>query len=146
MPLRFDGRNYALVTFVVPSALACVIRVEHPAEQIVDIVQPDICHAGGILELKKIAAMAEAGTVAVLLPGAFLMLREAPLEMDAARARALADRRTGIGCDQLILLEPSATADVRMRIWNSDGGEAESCGNAARCVALLEGAPHLLAP
>ncbi|HEY0085736.1 MAG TPA: diaminopimelate epimerase, partial [Allosphingosinicella sp.] len=65
--------------------------------------------------------------------------REAPLEMDGARARALADRRTGIGCDQLIVLEPSAVADVRMRIWNSDGGEVEACGNASRCVALLLG-------
>jgi diaminopimelate epimerase len=66
--------------------------------------------------------------------------REAPVEMDEDRARALADRRTGIGCDQLILLEPSDQADVRMRIWNADGGEVEACGNAARCVALLEGA------
>jgi diaminopimelate epimerase len=65
--------------------------------------------------------------------------RDVPLEMDEARARALADRRTGIGCDQLILLEPSEAADVRMRIWNADGGEVESCGNAARCVALLVG-------
>jgi diaminopimelate epimerase len=65
--------------------------------------------------------------------------REAPLEMDEARARALADRRTGIGCDQLIVLEPSRTADLRMRIWNPDGGEVESCGNAARCVALMLG-------
>jgi diaminopimelate epimerase len=65
--------------------------------------------------------------------------RETPLAMDPDRARALADRRSGIGCDQLILLEPSDVADVRMRIWNSDGGEVESCGNAARCVALLLG-------
>jgi diaminopimelate epimerase len=65
--------------------------------------------------------------------------RQAPLEMDSARAAALADRRTGIGCDQLILLEPSRVADVRMRIWNSDGGEVEACGNAARCVAALIG-------
>jgi diaminopimelate epimerase len=65
--------------------------------------------------------------------------REAPLGMDGATARAIADRRTGIGCDQLILLEPSAEADVRMRIWNSDGGEVEACGNAARCVSLLLG-------
>jgi diaminopimelate epimerase len=65
--------------------------------------------------------------------------RKAALEMDSERARALADRRTGIGCDQLILLEPSGVADVRMRIWNSDGGEVEACGNAARCVALLLG-------
>jgi diaminopimelate epimerase len=65
--------------------------------------------------------------------------REAPLEMDGGRARALADRRTGIGCDQLIVLEPSGVADVRMRIWNSDGGEVEACGNASRAVALLIG-------
>jgi diaminopimelate epimerase len=65
--------------------------------------------------------------------------RDAPLAIDAARARALADRRTGIGCDQLILLEPSGVADVRMRIWNADGSEVESCGNATRCVALLTG-------
>jgi diaminopimelate epimerase len=65
--------------------------------------------------------------------------RKSPLDMGSERARALADRRTGIGCDQLILLEPSDVADVRMRIWNSDGGEVEACGNAARCVALLLG-------
>jgi diaminopimelate epimerase len=65
--------------------------------------------------------------------------RETPLGMDEARARALADRRTGIGCDQLIVLEPSDSADLRMRIWNSDGGEVEACGNAARCVAALVG-------
>lgn len=65
--------------------------------------------------------------------------RQEPLAIDPARARAIADRRTGIGCDQLILLEPSQQADLRMRIFNADGGEAEACGNAARCVALLEG-------
>lgn len=65
--------------------------------------------------------------------------REEPLEMDESRARAIADRRTGIGCDQLIVLQPSAIADLRMRIFNSDGGEVQACGNAARCVALLEG-------
>jgi diaminopimelate epimerase len=65
--------------------------------------------------------------------------REEPVATDAARARAIADRRRGVGCDQLILLEPSVVADVRMRIWNADGSEVESCGNATRCVALLEG-------
>jgi len=65
--------------------------------------------------------------------------RDSPVEMTEARVRALADRRTGIGFDQLIVLEPSDRADVRMRIWNSDGGEVESCGNASRCVALLLG-------
>jgi diaminopimelate epimerase len=58
-----------------------------------------------------------------------------------AVARALADRRTGIGCDQLILLENSDAADFRMRIFNADGGEVEACGNATRAVALLHGAP-----
>lgn len=70
--------------------------------------------------------------------------RRTPLGIDAATARALADRNRGIGCDQLILLEPSDQADVRMRIWNSDGGEAEACGNAARCVALLLGGANLI--
>jgi diaminopimelate epimerase len=65
--------------------------------------------------------------------------RETPIDIDPARARAIADRKTGIGCDQLIVVEPSHAADVRMRIWNADGGEVESCGNAARCVALLVG-------
>jgi diaminopimelate epimerase len=67
--------------------------------------------------------------------------REVPLEIDAARARAVADRRTGVGCDQVILIEPSERADLRMRIFNSDGGEVEACGNAARCVALLAPSP-----
>ena len=56
-----------------------------------------------------------------------------------ALARAVADRRTGVGCDQLIVLEPSDAADFRMRIFNADGGEVPACGNAARCVTLLEG-------
>ena len=69
--------------------------------------------------------------------------RNAAVAMTPALAKGLADRNTGIGCDQLILLEPSATADVRMRIWNHDGGEVESCGNASRCVVALTGAKTL---
>lgn len=65
--------------------------------------------------------------------------REEPVEMNGARARAIADRKTGVGCDQLIVIEPSEVADLRMRIFNADGGEVESCGNASRCVALLAG-------
>jgi len=65
--------------------------------------------------------------------------RETPVEMDAARARAIADRRTGVGFDQLIVLEPSTQADVKMRIFNSDGSEVGACGNVTRCVALLLG-------
>lgn len=66
--------------------------------------------------------------------------RQEPFEITPGLARAIADRRTGIGCDQLIVLEPSDSADLRMRIWNSDGGEVESCGNATRCVVQLTGA------
>jgi len=69
--------------------------------------------------------------------------REAPFAVTPSLARAVADRRTGVGCDQLIVLEPSDTADLRMRIWNSDGGEVESCGNATRCVVQLTGAKQI---
>jgi len=65
--------------------------------------------------------------------------RAVPVKVDTALARAIADRRTGVGCDQLILLEPSAAADVKMRVFNSDGSEVGACGNAARCVVLLTG-------
>ncbi|HXC27110.1 MAG TPA: diaminopimelate epimerase [Stellaceae bacterium] len=65
--------------------------------------------------------------------------RRDPVRIDAAAARALADRHTGIGCDQLLLLEQprDARAQVFMRILNPDGSEAEACGNGTRCVANL---------
>jgi diaminopimelate epimerase len=66
--------------------------------------------------------------------------RNQPIDVSPARAKAIADRRTGVGCDQLIVLEPSPAADLKMRIWNQDGGEVESCGNATRCVVQLTGA------
>jgi diaminopimelate epimerase len=69
--------------------------------------------------------------------------REQPITLQAPHVRALCDRRTGIGCDQLILLEVSEIADLKMRIWNSDGGEVESCGNASRCVVALTGAKSI---
>ena len=69
--------------------------------------------------------------------------RKEIFEVSPALARAIADRRTGVGCDQLIVLEPSDNADFRMRIWNSDGGEVESCGNATRCVVQLTGATKI---
>lgn len=72
--------------------------------------------------------------------------RTSPLPaMTAAVARALGDRRTGIGFDQLVLLEPDDTHAFRMRIFNSDGSEVEACGNAARAVALLHGEPVTIA-
>lgn len=65
--------------------------------------------------------------------------RHAPVEMSARRAKAMADRRLGMGCDQLIVLEASTDRDAAMTIWNSDGSLAEACGNAFRAVALLIG-------
>ncbi|MEH6791289.1 diaminopimelate epimerase [Parasphingorhabdus sp.] len=65
--------------------------------------------------------------------------REQPIELSTAGAAAIADRHAGIGCDQLIILRSSSEADVRMQIFNADGGEVEACGNAARCVARLLG-------
>jgi len=65
--------------------------------------------------------------------------RDAMLAVTPALARALADRRTGIGCDQLILIGKSDRADVSMRIFNCDGSEVEACGNATRCVPLFVG-------
>jgi diaminopimelate epimerase len=66
--------------------------------------------------------------------------RAETLMLPPARIAALANRRTGIGCDQFITLErpgPGVAADVFMRIHNPDGGEAGACGNATRCVASL---------
>lgn len=64
--------------------------------------------------------------------------RARPLPITPARAAAIADRRMGIGCDQLIVLEPPPPgADVFMRIRNPDGSEAGACGNATRCIASL---------
>ena len=65
--------------------------------------------------------------------------RARPFRPDAALVCAIADRRTGVGCDQLIVIEPPRGRfdGVFMRIFNADGGEAEACGNAARCVARL---------
>ena len=77
-----------------------------------------------------------------------LDVRAHALALKAAQIAAIADRKRGIGCDQVIALEPSEFADVFMRIWNADGGEVGACGNAARCVAALlvaeRGSPHVM--
>jgi diaminopimelate epimerase len=59
--------------------------------------------------------------------------------LSAAALRALANRRTGIGFDQALMLEPPRDPDDRTfyRIFNADGGEVEQCGNGARCIAAL---------
>ena len=61
--------------------------------------------------------------------------RSASIDLDPARLRAIADRRSGVGCDQILVILPAANgADVRMEIRNADGSMAESCGNGARCI------------
>ena len=66
--------------------------------------------------------------------------RARALDLSARGAAAIADRREGVGCDQVIVIEPppaDSGADVFMRIRNPDGSEAGACGNATRCVARL---------
>ena len=69
----------------------------------------------------------------------FVMIdaRTEPVRLSAAAAGAIANRTSGAGCDQVIVLEPSRAADVFMRILNADGSEVGACGNASRCVAAL---------
>lgn len=57
--------------------------------------------------------------------------------VDAALAMRLADRRFGVGCDQVVVLEASKHADLFMRLFNADGSEIGACGNASRCVGQL---------
>ncbi len=75
----------------------------------------------------------------------FVVFDERPksLGLTATRAAAIAHRRTGVGCDQFIVMETppaGSNADVFMRIRNPDGSEAGACGNATRCVAHLHAA------
>jgi diaminopimelate epimerase len=65
--------------------------------------------------------------------------RAEPFPLTDALAKAIADRREGVGCDQLLILEPpgNGRADVFLRIRNHDGGEVGACGNGTRCVASL---------
>ena len=65
--------------------------------------------------------------------------RRTPLALDGARVRAIADRRTGVGCDQVIVVEPphNGRTDAYLRFWNQDGGEVAACGNGTRCAARL---------
>lgn len=64
--------------------------------------------------------------------------RTQPFELSDALVRRLADRKLGVGCDQLIVMEPAkAGGDTYMRIWNPDGGEVEACGNATRCLGRI---------
>ncbi len=65
--------------------------------------------------------------------------RSLALDLPPARIRAVADRRTGVGCDQLVVISSARgqTSDAWMSIYNADGSEVGACGNATRCVAWL---------
>lgn len=65
--------------------------------------------------------------------------RSHPISLTSAQIMALSNRHTGIGCDQLIVIESSDSADLKMRIFNPDASEVEACGNATRCIVAREG-------
>ena len=63
--------------------------------------------------------------------------RDGKLPVDGRHVAAMGARRTGVGCEGVILVQKSEKADFRMRFFNPDGSEAELCGNGARCVAAF---------
>jgi diaminopimelate epimerase len=64
--------------------------------------------------------------------------RTEPFDPSEALVRRLADRKLGVGCDQLIVMDRAKRGgDTFMRIWNPDGGEVEACGNATRCLGRI---------
>ena len=67
----------------------------------------------------------------------FVVISGKPSGNPAKLARILCDRKFGIGADGLLLLDKCRNADLRMRIYNADGSEAEMCGNGARCAAFF---------
>lgn len=90
----------------------------------------------------KFTKMQGAGNDFVVLDGVSQRLALTP-----AQLRRLADRHFGVGCDQILLVEPprAAGTDFRYRIFNADGGEVEQCGNGARCFARFVRARGLTA-
>jgi diaminopimelate epimerase len=66
-----------------------------------------------------------------------------PLSLEKLAIQALSDRHRGIGFDQLLLIKPSSSANYFCQIFNSDGTEAEQCGNGMRCVARFLHEQHL---
>jgi len=70
----------------------------------------------------------------------FILVDDRKKKFPASNTKWLAGiacRKTGVGCEGIILIQPSAKADFRMRFFNPDGSEVEMCGNGARCVARL---------
>src|SRR4249919_3245059 len=66
-----------------------------------------------------------------------LDLRDGRTPVTPTLSQALADRHVGVGCDQILTVEPPRSADAvaSYRIWNADGSQARQCGNGARCIA-----------
>ena len=65
--------------------------------------------------------------------------RKRPIALTDTATKAIADRKTGVGCDQILTIEPPRTAQAAAsyRIWNADGSPSQQCGNGARCIARL---------
>ena len=65
--------------------------------------------------------------------------RRVKLDLAPSQAKIIADRRLGVGCDQILVIEPpqNEDADIFLRILNADGSEAQACGNGTRCIAAL---------
>src|SRR5690348_10905327 len=93
------------------------------------------CAAAVIIEVMRLrfTKMQGAGNDFVVLNGI-----EQRLDLTAQHVRALADRRLGVGADQILVVEQPSdpVADFRYRIFNADGGEVEQCGNGARCFVM----------
>src|SRR5262249_647098 len=90
-----------------------------------------ITAAATILTVLHFTKMNGAGNDFILIDN-----RTGDIDLDRTQIARLCDRHRGIGADGVLLLEkPSSQADFRMRYFNADGGEAEMCGNGARCFA-----------
>jgi len=67
----------------------------------------------------------------------FIIINQPGLNLDSSLVKRLCDRHFGIGADGILAIGPSQTADIRMQIYNADGGEAEMCGNGLRCLVTF---------
>ncbi|MCK9615473.1 MAG: diaminopimelate epimerase [Candidatus Omnitrophica bacterium] len=72
----------------------------------------------------------------------FVVIAEQLQAKNPELARKMCDRKYGVGADGMLLVEKSSKADIRMRIFNADGSEAEMCGNGARCAAFWQSVKH----
>jgi diaminopimelate epimerase len=97
-------------------------------------VASDSIHRGALVRGTLFYKMTGSGNDFVMLDGRGAT---APERWSAAQVRAICDRRSGVGADGLVILNPSAPDAVRMTYWNSDGSRGAMCGNAALCSGRL---------